>query len=246
MVMILNKLNSFLGIKKINFGFCPICEKRTIFYAKNSWLRDHYFCYFCKSTPRFRAIIKYIKKYFPDYKNMYIHESSPGGASSEFLANNCKNYSSSHYFSNIPGGEINDGYRCENLEVLTFKDETFDLFVTQDVFEHILHPDLALKEIHRVLKPGGVHIFTVPYCQHAKSSPRVIEKNGEIFNLKEPIYHGNPINSEGSLVTYDWGYDLVDHIYNVCKMTTTILYTHEPQKGIEGEFEIFISRKLER
>lgn len=116
--------------------------------------------------------------------------------------------------------------------------------MTQDVFEHILNPDLAFNEISRVLKPGGSHIFTIPYYPDLKSSPRAIEKAGQIIHLKEPIYHGNPVNSKGSLVTYDWGFDFVDHIYETTKMTTTILYTYDTKKGIEGEFiEVFISRK---
>ena len=36
------------------------------------------------------------------------------------------------------------------------------MFVTQDVLEHVFHPDRAIAEIHRVLKPGGMHIFTAP------------------------------------------------------------------------------------
>lgn len=231
-------------IKKMNFGYCPICEKKTIFYTKNDWLRDNYFCLSCRSIPRFRAIIKYVKQYFPNYKNISIHESSPMGASSEFIANNCKNYSSSHYFSDISIGQIKDGHRCENLELLTFENGSFDLLVTQDVFEHILHPELALKEIERVLRPGGAHMFTVPYYSNIESSPRIIEKNGAIVHIKEPIYHKNPISNEGSLVTYDWGYDIADYIYSICNMTTTILYTYDQQQGIEGEFiEVFISRK---
>ena len=231
-------------LKKFKFGYCPICERLTIFYAKHDWLRDHYLCYFCSSIPRFRAIIKHIKLYYPDYKNMTIHESSPAGAASDFLKKNCKYYSSSHYFPEVPGGQIKDGFRCENLETLTFDDETFDLFVTQDVFEHIMNPDLAFKEIDRVLRPGGVHIFTVPLYRAQKSSPRAIQKNGEIIFLKEPVYHGNPINEKGSLVTYDWGNDIVDYIYKATGMTTTILDISDPKNGIEAEFiEVFLSRK---
>ncbi len=52
--------------------------------------------------------------------------------------------------------------RSENIEDLTFADESIDIFVTQDVLEHVFHPDRAIAEIHRVLKPGGTHIFTAP------------------------------------------------------------------------------------
>ena len=235
---------NLIKLKKMEIGYCPICEHKTIFYARNGWLRDHYFCVFCKSIPRQRAIIKYITLYFEKYDNMVVHESSPFGAASDFLIKNCEHYSSSHYFPEIQPGQIKDGFRCENLEKLTFDDDTFDIFVTQDVFEHIMNPDRAFKEISRVLKPGGSHIFTVPYYPDQKGAPRAMEKDGEIIYLKEQIYHGNPVSSEGSLVTYDWGYDFIDYIYEKTKMTTTILNDCDLKRGIEGEFiEVFISRK---
>ena len=76
-------------------------------------------------------------------------------------------YSTSHYFPGVEPGEIDQstGYMCQNLESLLYEDESFDLFITQDVMEHIFEPSKAFKEIARVLKPGGAHIF---YGTHYK------------------------------------------------------------------------------
>ena len=41
-------------------------------------------------------------------------------------------------------------------------DNTFDCIVSFQVIEHILDDDLFLKEIHRVLKPGGLAMLTTP------------------------------------------------------------------------------------
>jgi hypothetical protein len=68
--------------------------------------------------------------------------------------------------------------------------------------------------------------------------------NGEIEFLEEAIYHGNPIDSKGSLVTFDWGLDFIDLIYANSGMFTTIYREKDRNKGIDGEFlEVFISRK---
>lgn len=43
-----------------------------------------------------------------------------------------------------------------------FADNSFDVVVTFQVIEHIKNDSLFLKEIHRVLKPGGLGIITTP------------------------------------------------------------------------------------
>ena len=63
----------------------------------------------------------------------------------------------------LPAGlRSQKGLRRENLERLSFADNSFDLVITADVLEHVGDLKAALFEIARVLKPGGRHVFTVP------------------------------------------------------------------------------------
>jgi len=50
----------------------------------------------------------------------------------------------------------------EVVDVLDFPDDYFDCVTMLAVIEHIRKPELILREIHRVLKPGGKFIFTTP------------------------------------------------------------------------------------
>jgi ubiquinone/menaquinone biosynthesis C-methylase UbiE len=47
-------------------------------------------------------------------------------------------------------------------EELQFEDESFDTVVMGEVLEHVHDDKLALSEAHRVLRPGGVLIVSVP------------------------------------------------------------------------------------
>ncbi|MFW6116317.1 MAG: class I SAM-dependent methyltransferase [bacterium] len=43
-----------------------------------------------------------------------------------------------------------------------FPDETFDVVTMWDVLEHVYDPQATLREVRRILKPGGVFIASVP------------------------------------------------------------------------------------
>lgn len=222
-------------------GYCPICEAETTFEAKNAWFRDHLLCMRCGSIPRERALMAVLAERYPHFRHLAIHESSPGdrGVSAK-LQSEVKNYSSSQFFPDIEQGDVNQssGVRCENLECLTFEDEAFDLFLTQDVIEHIFAPEKAFSEIARVLKPGGAHIFTAPLVNKNRKSERRAERtpDGDIAHLFEPEYHGNPIDPEGSLVTMNWGYDIVSVIHEHSGLSSVIIQIDDMERGIRAEF----------
>ena len=48
-------------------------------------------------------------------------------------------------------------------KVIPFEDHTFDACFSSEVFEHVFDLEDSLKEIHRVLKPGGKGLFVVPF-----------------------------------------------------------------------------------
>jgi hypothetical protein len=227
-----------------NLGHCPICQYPTLFIKRGAWLRDDYHCIRCGSIPRWRALIYTLETHFPDWRKMKIHESSPGGASSDKIKRECDNYLATHFFPDVAPGETKNGFRCENLEHQTFDDEEFDLVITQDVFEHILNPARAFSELARTVKPGGAHVFTVPWYYWKRTLIRAVGDNGAVKHLEEPMYHGNPIDPNGSLVVTEWGYDFCDFIYSHSGLTTTVVRIHDKHRGIDAEFiEVFISRK---
>ncbi|MCI0716192.1 MAG: class I SAM-dependent methyltransferase [Chlorobi bacterium] len=188
-----------------------------------------------------------IEKYFPAWRDLVIHESSPGNrGTSAKLKKYCKKYIPTHYYNDKLLGEKVNGIRNENLEDQTFTDETFDLVITQDVMEHVYEPENAFKEIARTLKKGGAHIFTVPLVNKFKPTERWAIKgnDGEPYFLKTPEYHLNPIDPKGTPVTMHWGFDIVNFIRDNSGLETTIEYIDDLNYGIRAEFiEVLVSIK---
>jgi SAM-dependent methyltransferase len=195
-------------------GICPICEKSTTFSAANRILKEYCVCQKCGASARERALFAILNEKFPNWRTLKIHESSPGNmALSNKIKAECQNYTASQFWPDKELGTLIDGFRNENLEALTFPDESFDLFITQDVMEHVYHPEQAFASIAKVLKANGAHLFTVPIDNKEKPSETwaTLGENGDPVFLKEEEWHGTPIAGR-SAVTMHYGYDILEMI----------------------------------
>lgn len=52
-----------------------------------------------------------------------------------------------------------------------FQDNEFDSVIANEVFEHVFNLDNFLREIYRVLKPGGILLITVPFVWDEHEQP---------------------------------------------------------------------------
>ena len=95
---------------------------------------------------------------YPNWQQLDIHESSPAGPVSDVIARDCPKYVATHCFPGIKHGEMHEGFRCEDLEAMTFPDERFDLVITQDVFEHVFDYRRGFREVMRTATVRAAHI----------------------------------------------------------------------------------------
>lgn len=231
-------------------GHCYCCDSQTQFVAFDPWLRDNLFCTKCYSIPRERALLKCIEDFFPEWRSLSLHESSPNlinCTSSQKLRQGSKSYIATQYFQGEELGKIVRGFRNEDLTRQTFADESFDLVISQDVMEHVFAPEKAFAEIARTLKPGGAHIFTVPLInKHKPTEPwAVLSDAGQVTFLHEPEFHGNPIDPDGSPVVTHWGYDILGVIDAAGPTRSEIVYIDDLSLGIRAEYiEVIVSRKI--
>ncbi len=102
--------------------------------------------------------------------------------------------------------------RHEDMQALSFAGESLDFVLHADVLEHLPHPDQALAQCRRVLRPGGVMLFTCPIYARVETQ-RVAEMiDGEMRFLGAPAYHGDPLSDHGVPVYNNFGFELFDRV----------------------------------
>jgi len=149
-------------------------------------------------------------------------------------------YVASEYFGDeFAPGQIIEGRRHESLAGLSFPDASFDLVLSSDVLEHMPDPYVAHAEVFRVLKPGGRHLFTVPFDPGAAlDDTRAKLVDGQIVYLAEKQFHGDPVRpGEGILVWTIFGLEMLVRMAAI-GFRSTVWNLDEPDYGIVGPYSI--------
>lgn len=214
-------------------GWCRVCEAATGFVVDrqfggretaDGWIpswRERLACERCGLNNRQRAVAAAVRDAFvgrdpaPEPALYAMEQISP---TFQWLCTHLEGVSctgSEYLGEGIEGGTLRDGVlpglRHEDVERLSFGDRSFDVVISNDVLEHVVSPAAALSEVHRVLRPGGELIFSVPFWIDRQATVRRAERSrGEIRNLLPAVYHGDPMSAQGSLVFHDFGWDLLD------------------------------------
>lgn len=196
-------------------GFCNICRRRTLFVcdvAADRWIRR---CCHCRSTPKYRAIVQVIESATGKLLSEFIqgHKIYELSTTSPVFRKLCghPNYEASGYFSDLPfGDKIKSSYWNQDLQRLTFSSECFDVVISSETMEHVRKPWQGFSEVHRVLKPGGFYVFTVPFRKNRMTRCRVDTNGAEDVFLLPKVYHQDPYRPQDSLLYTDFGADLPD------------------------------------
>jgi SAM-dependent methyltransferase len=139
----------------------------------------------------------------PAFHALKVAEMNAAGRLHPFLAQHPSLYYSEFGSTDVPS---------EDLTALTYEDGLFDIAITSETLEHVPNIEAALSEIYRVLKPGGVHVFSAPVVWDGrKTRKRASIERGVVIHHHPPSYHG--LAGQGAsdlLVFYEFGEDLVE------------------------------------
>lgn len=246
-------LNLFRFFRWHIFGTCPVCGRFTLFLCVDDlmYAHNHLCCLFCRSAARNRLVARVLLQEtggagsvaeLATSNTHRIYHTSTVDIFSKMLHGN-KQCVCSGYFPDVPAGaEIGERQYCQNLEELTFADSAFDLVITEDVFEHIRDDGRAFAEVYRVLKPGGVHLFTVPFLFDRPTFQRVDTSGAEDLMLAPPEYHGDAIR--GQILAYrTYGIDLFARLEKIGFTTHLVRSQYQDRAFGIVDCSVFVSRK---
>lgn len=206
---------------------CYYCGSNKLFFGEIGQSKREYICPECGISQRTNDLTKYLlersigrtdiplTKCVNQFDKFNIWEAESSGVLYEVFKN-LPNYISSEYCQ-LKGEDnsVEGKKRIEDIQNLSFPDNTFDIVITQDTFEHIADSHKGHLEIYRVLKKGGFHIFTVPIHDGRKTVIRAKFSSGMIRHILPPIYHLDPLCDDGCLVYTDYGSDIGDYLRKI-------------------------------
>ena len=122
-------------------------------------------------------------------------------------------------------------FQKENAEHLSFPDESFDIVYSHGVLHHTPHPQTAIDEVYRVLKPGGratvmlYHKHSFNYCARIMTYMRlrvlskILSRFGRWRCDRETVLSQSPAGLRGNTDRKIWEI----HYYNFLQETWSYL-----------------------
>mgnify|MGYP000860377089 FL=1 len=159
---------------------------------ERQWLdeREGHYCLGCKMTKRVRMLLWSIKKLSRPSEEFKVLHLNQTNNLSEALRK-VGQLTETTYQPKEPLGKTVGGLLNQDICRLTFRNSQFDLVIHSEILEHLHDYQQALSEVQRVLKPGGIQIYTVPIL-----FSRITRRRSKLDDIKRtidvlpPSFHG--------------------------------------------------------
>jgi SAM-dependent methyltransferase len=156
---------------------CPICGYFGAFLNLRieTGIRPHARCPKCKCLERHRLqwmTVKHLQKEIAFSKLRVLHV-----APEKFIQSSLRCMCASYLSTDLNG----TGVDCqEDLTDLSFPANSFDLVYCSHVLEHIKDDLSAIRQIRRVLSPGGIAILPVPFISDFTIEYPEVSEHGHV------------------------------------------------------------------
>lgn len=135
---------------------CNICKSKL--KAFEVLENGNLLCPICGSLPRTRRLWQILSDEYLNQKGISILDFSP----SRSIFAKLKKNKEIHYFPTDFAEEFLATYHFD-ITKIKIENSKFDLIICYHILEHIEEDSLAMAELYRVLKPGGICIIQTPF-----------------------------------------------------------------------------------
>ncbi len=241
-------------------GYCCVCKRQVYFHVNYAYgciingkqypnWRESIVCEECHLNNRTRGFVHVFEQLAQPDSSAKIYIAEQLSPLYQHLAKKYPLLIGSEYIGNGDARFVERAgqwVQHQDLTSLSFEDNLFDIIMHQDVLEHIPDYFAALREGYRILKPSGYFFFTVPFV--ISSSENIIRSrilsDGGIEHLLPPEYHGNPLDDEGCLAFYHFGWELLEQLKTVgFKEPVAVFYWSREYGYLGGDQFLFMARK---
>lgn len=242
------------GIPQTVAGHCYICLQDVDFTVDvhqveqwNSW-RETLICPECGLMNRWRSSIHLFEALFRPLPDDRIFMTEAVTPLYYEIAKRHSHVVGSEFSPDVEPGRMMEWpsgpVRIEDVTRLTFDDCSFEAVLTFDVLEHVPDYHQALRELHRVLVRGGQVLISVPSTFNDNNLKRaVINAEGEVEHLLEPLYHGDPLSDQGVLCFHDFGMEFLDDLKRAGFADAFAVVYSSLRWCYPGEQLVFVGRK---
>lgn len=224
----------------IRFDRCPYCGPTLFVRLRREAIGVR--CARCAASAIHLVIGWALRDRVPDLAGCDVCELSARGPLVDYLRRTAKSAALSEYFANAEPGSSRNGVRCEDVQRLTYADASFDLVTHTEVLEHVPDDARAFAELHRVLRPGGTMLFTVPLYGGYPTVERARLRDGAVEHLLEPAYHIDPLHGAGILAFRDYGLDIVERLRAAGFAEASIVASRRTIPWL-GDFPVILAKK---
>jgi SAM-dependent methyltransferase len=166
--------------------YCPVCESRVNafeplpeFYTDN--LRKHgwpysaeeaetcnhlaYLCPFCQASDRDRLYAMHLRAYLSRLDPAVVTnivDFAPSASLSKFIKRQITRTQRNVSYRTADAFAEGVDDKLDIADLQSYKDGQFDFFICSHVLEHVPDDKKAIRELYRILKPGGSGILMVP------------------------------------------------------------------------------------
>jgi SAM-dependent methyltransferase len=203
-------------------GHCHGCNKIMPLLVDLNWgdgrypnWRERLQCS-CGLNNRIRASLYFLTRLLPDSQQSRIYATEQVTALFSALRKRYPQAIGSEFLRDGTAcGHFNTaGLRHEDVTRLTFPSDYFDVVLSFDVLEHVPDYSAALREMARVLRPGGTLLASFPFdTSKARTEVRAtVGSDGAVTHLLPPEYHGDPVDNAGCLCFQVFGWSVIDDL----------------------------------